>query len=64
MRCRFCSAPAAATYALDAGCLCYPEDREQALCVQHIIRATPLGAMRLLAVVNAAEYAVLPARFK
>jgi hypothetical protein len=47
--CRFDHrAPADAIYALSDGCLCYPDDREQALCRQHIDRATPLGTMTLV----------------
>jgi hypothetical protein len=36
-----------AVFELSAGCVCYPVDREQALCMQHIVRATPLGTMEL-----------------
>ena len=46
--CRFCSAKALGRFALDKGCLCYPDDREQDLCQQHVVRATPLGSMELL----------------
>jgi hypothetical protein len=48
VKCRFCTAPALARYAMDRGFVCFPDDREQALCAQHIIRATPLGSMELL----------------
>lgn len=48
MTCRFCGAAAVAVFALPRGCICYPDDREQALCPQHVIRATPLGGMTLL----------------
>jgi hypothetical protein len=47
--CRFCGDPAVAVFALDRGCLCYPEDREQALCMQHVVRASPAGSMLLTA---------------
>lgn len=43
--CRFCGKAALATFSLPKGCMCYPDDREQALCPQHIISATPLGEM-------------------
>ena len=43
--CRFCGEPAVAHYAMSAGCICYPNDREQDLCAQHENRATPLGRM-------------------
>jgi hypothetical protein len=46
--CRFCGTPAVAVYALSDGCMCFPDDREQALCAQHEDRATPLGDMTLL----------------
>jgi hypothetical protein len=46
--CRFCGAASIGVYAFDEGCLCYPDDREQALCPQHVVRATPLEGMRLL----------------
>ena len=47
--CRFGDgAPAAAVYAMSGGCVVYPGDREQALCLQHEARATPLGTMTLL----------------
>lgn len=45
--CRFCSSPAVAIFTMTEGCLCYPDDRQQALCMQHILRATPLGTMDL-----------------
>lgn len=45
LKCRFCDAEAVAVFSLPAGCLVYPNDREQALCAQHIARATPLGTM-------------------
>jgi hypothetical protein len=41
--CRQCGDPAAAVFALPQGCVVYPDDREQALCVHHALRATPLG---------------------
>lgn len=47
--CRFCSSEAVGLYALDRGCVCYPDDREQALCAQHVVRATPLGGFDLVA---------------
>jgi hypothetical protein len=45
--CRFQCGPAVAVFEMSAGCICYPADREQALCMQHIVRATPLGTMEL-----------------
>jgi hypothetical protein len=46
--CRFCGTPSVGIYHLDEGCFCYPDDREQALCSQHVLRATPLGEMILI----------------
>lgn len=46
--CRFCGMPSIARYAMDEGCICYPDDREQDLCMQHENRATPLGSMELM----------------
>ncbi len=44
--CRFCpDVLAVAEFSMDQGCFCFPEDRRQALCLQHIEKATPLGSM-------------------
>lgn len=51
--CRFCSVKATGRFMMDAGCVCFPEDRFQDLCAQHIIRATPLGSMELVEAYNA-----------
>lgn len=51
-RCRFCSDPAVVRVALDEGCACFPDDREQCLCDQHWLKATPLGGMAILAVLG------------
>jgi hypothetical protein len=56
VECRFCAAPAVAVYAMDRGCACYPEDREQSLCIQHIVSATPRGKMELKGVLDHAAY--------
>jgi hypothetical protein len=50
--CRFCGEGSSAVgkYAMPEGCFCYPNDREQALCAQHVIRATPIGAMELVVI--------------
>lgn len=48
-RCRFCSTEPIARAAFDQGCFCYPDDREQDLCLHHYMRATPLGTMTLVA---------------
>jgi hypothetical protein len=46
--CRFCNSPAAGRFALSRGCVAFPEDREQLLCLHHWCRATPLGDMVLV----------------
>lgn len=45
MRCRFCGEPAIIHVALEKGCACYPDDREQWLCAQHLYKVEPIGAM-------------------
>jgi hypothetical protein len=47
-RCRFCDQKAITKYELSDGCICFPEDKEQYLCLQHESRAIPLGDMILL----------------
>jgi hypothetical protein len=47
-RCRFGDDEAVGLLKLDAGCVAYPGDREQYLCVHHALRATPLGGMELV----------------
>lgn len=46
--CRFCSEPAIACFVLEAGCVVYPDDRQQDLCWHHAREATPLGGMELV----------------
>jgi hypothetical protein len=48
-QCRFGDGEAVAVVALDRGCIAYPDDTEQALCLHHFARARPLGGMRLVA---------------
>lgn len=47
MKCRFCDSEAVGVFALDQGCACFPDDRLQPLCMQHIIKVTPIGDMVL-----------------
>lgn len=43
-RCRFNGhAPATVRAELSAGCVCFPDDREQFLCEQHWHQMEPLG---------------------
>lgn len=46
--CRFCGDRAVGIYSVPEGCFCYPDDREQALCPQHVIGATPIGGMEII----------------
>ena len=46
--CRFGCGSAVAIYAMDEGCICHPEDKQQALCMQHVEKSTPLGSMMRL----------------
>jgi hypothetical protein len=41
--------PVVGIVALDQGCLVFPDDREQALCLHHIMRITPRGSVDLIA---------------
>jgi hypothetical protein len=41
--CRHCGSPAVARFKTPQGCVCFPEDREQDLCMQHIIKDGMLG---------------------
>jgi hypothetical protein len=47
-KCRFCDDLAVAKYAVNKGCMCYHNDREQYLCFQHIVKANPIESMVLL----------------
>jgi len=55
MKCRFCHREAVAIYKLDQGCFCCPDEREHGYCIQHIIRANPLGSMELIEVLDEME---------
>ena len=50
--CRFGCAHAVVEVVLSAGCACHPDDRRQALCMQHYVKATPLGTMVLARVIE------------
>ena len=42
-RCRFCGSVATVVATFTHGCVCYPDDRVQALCEQHWHNSMPLG---------------------
>lgn len=52
-----CRTPAVATFHLDAGCVVFPDAHEQPLCPHHAVRATPLGGMELVRVLEADTWA-------
>jgi hypothetical protein len=41
------NAEAVAVFDMPGGCVCFPEDRKQALCMQHVVKANPLAGMEL-----------------
>lgn len=42
-KCRHCDDHAVARYKTPQGCVCFPDDREQDLCMQHIIKDGMIG---------------------
>jgi hypothetical protein len=46
--CRFGDGPAVVRVALDKGCVCYPDDREQWLCYHHRWKSTPIGSFDVI----------------
>jgi hypothetical protein len=47
-QCRFGDGEAAVRVAMDKGCTCYPDDREQLLCFQHAHESEPLGSWKVI----------------
>lgn len=53
VRCSFDGhAEAVARFLLERGCLGRPQDREQYLCIQHAVKAQPLGMMFLVEILD------------
>lgn len=48
IECLLCGAPAIAIYNMPGGCYVYPQVKIQALCPQHIIKASPQNGMELI----------------
>lgn len=49
MNCRFPhEAEATVRVEMDAGCACYPDDREQCLCTQHANESEPIGSWKVV----------------
>lgn len=46
--CRFGDGPAIARFALDQGCIAFPDDRVQDLCAYHCRKAQPLGSFEII----------------
>lgn len=46
--CRLCDDKAVALVAMDAGCVCFPDDRAQWLCAQHLVISEPLGSFETI----------------
>lgn len=47
-QCRFGDGEAIALFHMVDGCMCFPDEREQDLCLHHAYRATPLGRMVMI----------------
>jgi hypothetical protein len=48
MKCRFGCPVATVRVQLNAGCVCFPEDREQYLCEHHWWKMEPLGDVKVV----------------
>jgi hypothetical protein len=46
--CRFGDGPAVVHVALDKGCVCFRDDREQWLCWHHRHKSTPIGSFDVI----------------
>jgi hypothetical protein len=51
IKCNLCDDKPAGLFSMPKGCVCSP-DILQYLCMQHVVRATPLGGMYLLEILN------------
>ncbi|MDB5237464.1 MAG: hypothetical protein JWL88_566 [Parcubacteria group bacterium] len=49
-RCRFGCAIAIAKFSIPEGCESFPNDTEQCLCVEHVLKTKPLGDMQLVCI--------------
>lgn len=56
--CRFGdSSPAVGRYETPEGCVCFPQDRVQDLCAQHVIKDGMIGDARLVLIYQPSFYA-------
>lgn len=46
--CRFGGHPASVRVELEAGCVCFPDDKEQFLCEHHWWKMEPLGDVKVV----------------
>lgn len=46
--CRFGCTRAVARFVMSEGCICYPHDRQQSLCIHHLGYSQPFGSMELV----------------
>lgn len=53
------TSPAVARYALSHGCVCFPEDREQDLCLQHAHDCGFLGTVEPIKIYSLADWKLL-----
>jgi hypothetical protein len=63
LTCVLCGDPAAAVFAMDAGCVCLPTPGDQALCMHHAAKASPLGSMDLVKILEPGWRAEIERRF-
>ncbi len=56
IKCRFCNSDAIAQYKFDKGCICYLNDKIQNLCIQHVVRSTPINSMKLIKILKPEIY--------
>jgi hypothetical protein len=62
-KCILCGDTAAALFAMPRGCVC-SDKQIQLLCMQHVVRATPLEGMYLLEIIDENWEKELRKRFK
>jgi hypothetical protein len=48
--CRFCGNVAVGKFVMSHGCVDFPNEREQDLCLMHVSLASPLGTMDIIEV--------------
>jgi len=48
VRCTMCNDLAVAVFSMPGGCVCRPDDRQQALCMTHALKSRPLAGMVMI----------------